>query len=368
MRGRIDTRHISISGHLGVSRRAGCGLSRRSSLLVEMMAPVTICHVAERAGVGVGTVSRVLNGSANVRGTTRDRVLQAIEELDYRPSHAARQLATSKTLTLGVLLPFLTRSFFVEVLRGIEQVLARTPYHLVIYNAETPQRRAYYFEEMPFLGRVDGLLIISLALYDQDVARLAAAELPVVQVDEYHPAVSGIQGNNVAGGRMLVQHLLELGHRRIAYICDEPDNRTNGERLRGYRHALEGWGVPLRPEYVRGSGEYSRTAAIRLTYELLRAPEPPTAIFAMSDMMAMGTLEAAQSAGVPVPGQLAVAGYDDMDLASYLGLTTVRQPMIEMGRQGIELLLGILAGDVTELVQRQFPVELIVRGTTGPPS
>jgi DNA-binding LacI/PurR family transcriptional regulator len=331
------------------------------------MAPVTIRHVAERAGVGVGTVSRVLNGSANVRGTTRERVLQAIEELDYRPSHAARQLATSKTFTLGVLLPFLTRSFFVEVLRGIEQITAGTPYHLVIYNAETPERRAYYLEEMPFLGRVDGLLIISLPLYDQDVARLAAAELPVVQVDEYHPAVPGIQGNNVAGGRMLVRHLLRLGHRRIAYICDEPDNRTNGERLCGYRHAVEEWGVPLRPEYVRGSGEYGRAAAIRLTCDLLREPEPPTAIFAMSDVMAMGALEAAQSAGVPVPGRLSVAGYDDMDLASYLGLTTVRQPMSEMGRQGIELLLGILSGDVTELVQRQFPIELIVRGTTGPP-
>ncbi|GIV96773.1 MAG: LacI family transcriptional regulator [Herpetosiphonaceae bacterium] len=332
----------------------------------------TIFDVARKAGVGIGTVSRVLNGAPNVKQATRERVLQVIEELGYRPSHAARQLATSRTFTIGVIVPFITRAFFVEVLRGVEQVIAGTAYNLVIYNVETPRQRAYYLEQLPFLGRIDGLLIISLPLRQRDVEQLLRNGPPTVLIDEYHPALTSVQSDNTAGARMAIEHLLRLGHERIAVIGDTLNHplgfRINRERLGSYRRTLELHHIAVRDEYQRWSEEYGREGGKLLANELLSLTERPTAIFALNDMMALGVLEAARDAAIQVPQDLAVIGYDDIELASYLNLTTVRQPMSEMGRRGATLLLNILADGSEQVIHQRLPVELVIRGTTAPSS
>jgi LacI family transcriptional regulator len=327
----------------------------------------TIKDVAQRAGVGIGTVSRVLNQSGPVSDATRARVLDAIAALEFRPSHSARQLATAQTYTIGVIVPFLTRPFYVAVLRGIEAMIASTRYHLHIFNIETAEKRDYYFTELPYRGRIDALIVLSLVLSDEHVARLHAAGIPTLLLDTRHPELPSIAFDNAAGARQAVEHLIELGHRRIAYISGlaqpELDFRSNYERLSGYQSALQAHGLPARPEYVLMDGD-GHAMGLQMAEQLLALDAPPTAIFAASDELAIGALQAAQRRGLRVPHDLAVIGYDDIDLAPFFGLTTIRQPMTELGQQGVTLLLQQLSEHDEPPHELTLPVELIVRTTT----
>ncbi len=331
----------------------------------------TIRDVAKQAGVGLGTVSRVLNDSPLVSETTRQRVLQVIAELDYSPSPVARRLSLGKTLTIGTIAPFFTRPSCVERLRGIEASLAESEYDLILFNVETVERRNACFREVPRRDRVDGVLIVSLTPSDQDVARFDEAQVPVVLVDAHHPDLSRAVTDDVKGGRLATRHLIDLGHRRIAYVSDPlqgPFHFTSSrDRYQGYRQALEAASLPFCPDYHR-QGKHGRYEARHLTSELLALPDPPTAVFAASDTQAMGVLEAAQDAGLAVPADLSVVGYDDIEVAEYLRLTTVRQQLFESGEQGVDLLLQTLAAPPAEPRQEILPVELVLRGTSAPPS
>jgi LacI family transcriptional regulator len=180
----------------------------------------TIYDVARHAGVGVGTVSRVLNDSPRVSEATRQKVLAAIEELDYHPSPIAQRLSLRKTFAIGVIAPFVTRPAFVGRLRGVEAALTESEYDLVLYNVETTDKRDACFRELPTSQRFDGLLIIALPPTDEDVAHFHQAGIPVVLIDAHHPALSCVVIDDVKGGYMATQHLIELGHTRIAYISD----------------------------------------------------------------------------------------------------------------------------------------------------
>lgn len=326
----------------------------------------TIKEVAHRAGVGIGTVSRVLNEAEAVSPATRARVQQAIAELNYHPSHAARQLVTARTQTIGVILPFLTRPFYINVLQGIESKVAATPYHLNIFSVENGPRRSYYFDEMPYRGRVDGLIVVSLPLTDTEVARLHAIKLPTVLVDGFHPALPTITMQNVAGARTAVEYLLSRGHSRIAFISGPVEAdlgfTVNRDRLQGYLAALRAYNVTPQSAYQL-AGEDTHADGGRMTNILLDLPTPPTAIFACSDVHALGVLQAVQARGLRVPDDVAVVGYDDIELAAYFGLTTVRQPMAEMGRRGLELLLQAVEEPGGEPVHHCFTASLIIRHT-----
>ncbi len=331
----------------------------------------TIYEVAKQAGVGVGTVSRVLNGSPNVRAETRQRVLDVIEQLNYHPSPIARRLSLRKTLAIGVIAPFFTRPSIVERLRGIESLVAESEYDLVVYNIETPAKRDTCFREVVTSHRVDGLIIIHLAPTEADVQRWAAARTPVILVDARHPALHRVVIDDVAGGYMATQHLIELGHRRIGYISDpldEPFHFTSSrDRLQGYRQALVDHGLPVRPEYHQ-AGQHGREQARQMAHALLRLPEPPTAIFAHSDTQALGVIQAAADLGLRIPADLSVIGFDDIEMAEYVHLTTIRQPLVETGRQGIELLLRAMDDPDLPTTCAELPIELIVRRTTAPPT
>jgi DNA-binding LacI/PurR family transcriptional regulator len=332
----------------------------------------TIADVATRAGVGVATVSRVLNGHSNVRSTTRERVLEAIEALNYRPSPLARNLSLRRTHVIGVVVPFFTSPSAVERVRGVATALARSPYDLMLFDIESEDRREHAFQLFDRGDRSDGLLIISLIPPDQEVERLHSARLPVVLIDAPHPAFASIVVDDVNGGELATTHLVELGHRRIAFLGDKsPDPfrfASSRDRTRGYERALTRAGIELRPELVR-EGTQSHHVARSTAIDLLRLPERPTAVFAASDTQALGVLEAARILGLRVPEELSVVGFDDIDIAAYVGLTTVRQPLFESGRRGGELLLQMLAGAGQQLGAEHaelLPLELVIRSTTAP--
>jgi LacI family transcriptional regulator/LacI family repressor for deo operon, udp, cdd, tsx, nupC, and nupG len=332
----------------------------------------TIRDVARKAGVGLGTVSRVLNNSPLVSPSTRQRVLDAIAELRYSPSQLARSFALGRTNTIATIAPFFTRPSVVERLRGIEAALAGSSYNLVVFNVETVARRDACFRDVPRRDRCDGLVVISLAPRAAEVEFLLQHDVPVVLVDTAAPGLPSVLIDDIAGGRLATQCLIELGHRRIGFVGDSlaemaAFNFTSSrDRFIGYQHALNEAGIMPRPDYER-HGIHGRYEARLLARALLQLAEPPTAIFAASDTQAMGVLEAARDMGLAVPAQLSVIGFDDIDVAEYLGLSTVRQPLFESGVRGVELLLGQLGGTPPPLEPEILPVELRLRGTAAPP-
>lgn len=335
------------------------------------MPSITIREVAKHAGVGIGTVSRVLNDSTAVSEATRRKVLQAIEELDYSPSAIARRLSLGRTMTIGVIAPFFVRPSYIERVRGVESILGESEYNFVIYNVETVGRRVTYFRDLPRQENADGLLIMSLTPTDAEVDRFQASNLPVVLVDCAHPRLTHVIVDNVAGGFTATDHLIQLGHRKIGYITDVHQNSPFGftpieDRYAGYRAALAEAGIPFHPDYCR-EGELSGREARRLAYELLTLPDPPTAIFAYSDTQAVGVLRAAHELGLKVPEQLSVIGFDDIEIAEFLHLTTVRQHLFESGARGAQLLLQEITGAATPPTQIVLPTTLVERATTASP-
>jgi len=321
----------------------------------------TIARVAALAGVGVGTVSRVLNDSGAVSTSTRRRVEEAIDALGYEPSAAARALSTGRTMSIGVVAPFLTQPSVVERLRGVARRVADADYRLLLFDVERPDRLYDSVGHFAVNGRVDGLLVVSLALPEG----FRAGSVPIVLVDRENPDLPSVHIDDEAGGRLATEHLLELGHTRIAFVGDIEENPygfdSSARRRRGYAAALHDAGVAIDPALVR-TGPHGRDAARALARDLLEAAVPPSAIFAASDDQALGVLEAAESASVSVPDRLSVVGFDDLEVARYAHLTTVAQPLEASGARGVDLLLDALAGERPR--SEQLDCELVVRGTT----
>lgn len=331
-----------------------------------------IADVARIAGFGVGTVSRVLNGSPLVSDATRAAVLATIDALDYRPSRHGRRLSLGRTLTLGVVVPFFTSPSVVERMKGFVEGIAGSRYDFALFNVTTASERERHLADLARGDRADGILIVTLRPTDAEVEAFAAAGVAAVLVDVAHPALPHVIVDDVEGGYLATRYLLDLGHRRIGFVGGPPAKRnpfgfvSSPRRLEGYHKALEQAGVDHSLDYVR-EGTYGRHVAHRLTAELLRLPDPPTAIFAVSDALALGVLEAAGRAGLAVPGELSVVGFDDIEVAAYVGLTTVRQPLVESGLRGAELLLAALEGGVQAAAGETLPLDLVVRRTTAPP-
>jgi LacI family transcriptional regulator len=306
-----------------------------------------IRDVAARAGVGVGTVSRVLNDSPGVARATRERVRAVMDELGYRPSTTARNLSLGRTLTLGVIAPFFTSPSVVERLRGIDDVVGRSPYDLTLFNIETRDQRRAALRRFARRDRLDGVLIISLPLTPGEIRTFDRDALPAVCVDVANAMLPHVCIDDVGGGAMAARHLLEAGHRHIAFVGDVEENpfgfASSERRLEGFRRELDAAGVALPAGYVK-RGPFGRATAGRLTRQLLSLRRRPTAVFAASDVQAFGVLDAAARAGLTVPDDLSVIGFDDIELAAAIGLTTVRQPLRETGRAGAALLLRAIDG------------------------
>jgi LacI family transcriptional regulator len=331
---------------------------------------ITIDDVATRAGVGASTVSRVLNGG-QASGRAKAQVLAAVDDLGYRPKASARSLATGATGVLAVVIPFFTQPSAVERMRGVLAALDATAYELALCNVATPEQRDQYLGVRAPLDRSDALLIVSLPPHDHEVEAFRRAGAPVMLLDAFHPGLPSLRTDDVAGGMLATRHLIELGHRRIAFVGDRPAEGlgfASSERRRdGYRLALQRAGLPELPELQR-CGPHGRAVAHRLTRELVSLPDPPTAIFAASDTQALGVLEAATFEGIAVPGDLSVIGFDDLEVAPYVGLTTVHQPLEESGRRAVERLVAALEREDPQPHEERLELELVVRRTTAGPS
>jgi LacI family transcriptional regulator/LacI family repressor for deo operon, udp, cdd, tsx, nupC, and nupG len=298
-----------------------------------------------------------------------------VQELGYRPNPAAQRLASGKSLTVAVTVPFFTLPSVLARLDGAINLLAGTDYDLIIHNIQVPAQRWACFQHIPRQRKADGLLIISISpLCEGEVALLVQAEIPIVLIDADHPGLSmfsRVVVDDEAGGRLATEHLLGLGHRHIGFLGDQTGNpihfTSTRDRLRGYRQALEAAGIEPREEHRVETG-HSRAEARRMAHVLLSSRDRPTGVFAASDTQAAGVLEAARDLKLLVPEQLSVVGYDDIELADVVGLTTVRQPLFRSGQRGMQLLLDALRGNPYPPAREVLPLELVVRGTTGPPS
>jgi LacI family transcriptional regulator len=330
----------------------------------------TIQDVARRAGVAVGTVSRVLNESPKVKPVTRQRVLAAIHTLDYSPNLIARSMTSRRTGSVGVIVPFFTRPFFSEVLQGVEVMISNVGREFVLYNAQSNEQCDAYFRKLPRQRRVDGLLIISLFPDDATVTRFLSAKLPIVLVDAYHPQLTSLVVNNEDGAYQAVHYLTELGHRRIGFINGVPESdfrfNSSDDRLSGFCHALADAGIDQEPGLIL-TEEWDRHGGRRAAIQMLTRPERPTAIFAASDLQAVGVLEAARMLNIAIPNELSLIGFDGIELAEILELSTVQQPMKRMGELGAQKLIERIESSSNNMPppeRIQLQATLVTRHTT----
>lgn len=322
--------------------------------------PVTIKEVAAEAGVSVATISRVFNGKGPVRESTSRRVMETAQALHYAPHGAARSLSMRRTHTVGLLLPDLHGEFFSEVIRGIDGETRRAGYHLLVSGFHSDQ------QEMTAVlramrGRVDGLIVMSP---EREAAVLCAhlpADLPVVLLNNLSGAAQAIAIDNYGGAVAMVKHLLGIGHRRIAFIKGPAKNADACERLRGYRDAI-GTAICLEVD-----GDFSEEAGYRAVRNLLQLEQHPSAIFAANDAMAIGALSALREAGVIVPDDIALCGFDDIPIARYVTppLTTVNVAIAELGRRAFEVLETRLQDGQEDNQREILPTTLVIRESCG---
>ena len=326
----------------------------------------TIYDVAECAEVSITTVSRVLNTPDKVNPKTREKILNAIDKLAFVPKAEARARAMQYTGRIGVISPFFTAPSFIQRLRGIAAALSPEKFELVIYTVDSKDHLQGYLSSLPLTGNLDGLIILSLPVDDAQVGRLIDHGVPTVLIEFPHPKLNCVVIDDVEGGYLATTYLLGKGHRRIAFLGDTdlPEYSIHPVtlRLRGFRRALKEARIKLPETFVR-LAPYSPEQTRNVDKELLNLPEPPTAIFAATDFQALGVLKAAYQLGFKVPDQLAVIGFDDLDIAEYVDLTTISQHLDESGRLAVEILLAQIKEPSRPLKHIKIPLKLIERQT-----
>ncbi len=329
----------------------------------------TIADVARQAGVSPATVSRYLVGKP-VR--TERAIRQAIEELRFRPSHVARSLKSGRTSHLALVVPDVTNPFFAAVVKGAESISRQAGYTMVLYNTdESSELESQIILDLP--GRVDGVILAPAAEDATGHKRLGEAGIPVVFLDrEALPAgqCDTVVVDNLGGAREAAEHLVGLGHRRIAMITGAPDSTPGRERAQGFAAALESWNAALADELVVGGG-FREDGGYQAMLRLLALPEPPTAVFATNNLMTFGALRALRDMAISVPAQLSLVGFDDHELAPLLSpaLTVVHRPMEEQGVLAMRLLVQRLRGKRSAEPSRiVLATRLIVRESTAAPS
>lgn len=330
-----------------------------------------IKDVAREVGVSTATVSRALRGLPRVSEETRRRVLEVAERLEYVASPHASSLASGRSSTVGVVVPFVTRWFFGSVVHGADELLRERGYDLLLYNlGGDPEARRRVFSSHLLGKRVASVMVLALQPTEQEIGSLSRSGIPTVVVGGGSvPGWSSVRIDDVAAARTAVQHLVDLGHTRIAQIGaghdgphDALDFSAPLNRLAGYRSVMQEAGLPIDPVW-EAAGDFTPRGGLAAAQALLGGPHPPTAIFAASDEMAIGAVHAVRAAGLRVPEDVSVVGVDDHELAEFFGLTTVAQPVHDLGRRGAAMLLNPPAA-AEDLV---LPTRLVVRTTTAPP-
>ncbi len=331
---------------------------------------VTIFDVAREAGVSYGTVSRVLNHRDHVRPETREAVMAAVDRLGFVANQQARRLAGGRSQVIGLLLHGLNTSYADEILRGIDAELEAASYDLLLYTTHRRKLKESAYVGTITRGMADGLLLLLPRNAAAYLNSLRARKFPYILIDHQGTGDPdhSVGATNRQGGHEATRYLIGLGHRRIGFVTGTLDLACATDRLDGYRQALAEHAIPFDPALVQ-PGDFDQPSGSTAAQALLDLPQPPTAVFASNDAMAFGVMEAARARGCSVPGDLSVVGFDDIPQTTlvYPPLTTIRQPLEEMGRVATRMLLHLITDPQADMRTVTLPTSLVERQSCGPP-
>ncbi|WP_085524609.1 LacI family DNA-binding transcriptional regulator [Tuberibacillus sp. Marseille-P3662] len=328
----------------------------------------TMSDVAKKSGVSTATVSRVLQSPESVKDHTKYKVLQAIEALNYKPNILARNFRKTETKSLLVVIPRISNNVFSEILSGIEWVANQQGYQVILKQPNKSFSKANY-DYIDYLRQqqVDGVIFLTVQPREVNFDKTSQSDA-VVSVSDYldpPPCPTVMVDNEMSGGKA-TQHLIQLGHDSISHISGPMDLPMSQDRLKGYVQALESHALPVKDEWIQ-EGDFTIDSGYQIMNQLLTLNHPPTAVFAANDEMAMGAIKAAHNRGVHIPNDLSIVGFDDIKFSSVMepGLTTIAQPMFDMGKKAMTLLLERMNGTTIMDQKVILPTKLVVRESSG---
>jgi LacI family transcriptional regulator len=329
---------------------------------------VTIVDVAQEAGVSYATVSRVLNNDSHVSPDTRERVIRSITRLGYTVNQQARMLAGGRAHVIGLLVPDLGTGYIGEIMRGVDEALVAAQYDLMLYTTHRRKTKESAYVASLTQGMTDGLLLVLPRDPGEFIFTLRQRHFPYVLID--HQGIgeveSSVGATNYQGGYDATKYLIDLGHQRIGFITGTLDLGCSRDRQAGYEVALHDHGLPVDPQLIQ-EGDFSQPSGFTAAQALLALPAAvPTAIFASNDVMAFGVMEAVRDRGLRIPEDISIVGFDNIPQAVQVSpqLTTVQQPLAEMGREAARRLLGLIQEPERPYAHVELPTRLIVRAST----
>ncbi|MBL8050649.1 MAG: LacI family DNA-binding transcriptional regulator [Anaerolineales bacterium] len=322
---------------------------------------VTIQDVAKKAGVSVSTVSRVLNGKADVAGDTQEKILGVISKLGYTSNLAARSMRSRRKDLLGLVVPDIGFPYSIEVMKGINRAIAESTFDLLVYTMGDVHKSGAVLHEQHYVSLLnnsltDGVIIVASA------AAEFITDAPIIAVDPHivNPRYPSVQGTNYQGAVEVMQYLLKLGHERIGFICGRPEIASAERRLKGYKDALKEAGIAIDKDLIV-PGDFTTKSGYASALQLLNLKHPPTAIFAANDQSALGVFQAAQEMELRIPEDLSVVGFDNIAEAKYVGLTTVDQFLSEMGYIATQMLIKMVNHQPLDVQVHKMPTRLVER-------
>lgn len=329
----------------------------------------TIFDIAERAGVSYSTVSRTLSGFEFVKESTREKVLIAVQELGYVPNQQARSLAGGRSNLIGVLVPTLTNDYIAQIVHGIDDELTKSDFNIILYTTNRHRGKEAIYVATIMNGAADALLLVAPTISDPYLEALREQSFPYVLIDQADQAEQSMAVNttNQKGAYEATQYLIKLGHRRIGFLAGLPQLNSATERLIGYQMALSDYGIRFLPAYI-AQGNFTFNDGYKGVHQILALPEPPTAIFAANDISALGAMEAIREMDLRIPEDISLVGFDDIPQAAltYPKLTTIRQPLHQMGNEAAKLLLKHLEHPSSETRRILLDTELVIRDSCCP--
>ena len=330
---------------------------------------VTITDIARKAGVSKMTVSRVINKTGTVASQAQEKIEKLIKEMNYHPDQIARSLSSKKTRTIGIVIPkkekIFMDNYIAHVLSGVSEVLKDRDYRIMLFPIDVDNE----FEVLNLAqgNLVDGLVLLKISDRDKYVSHLSESSLPCIRINNRvdDDKVNFIDSENIKGAKLAMEYLYRKGHRKIGFVCGKLDETNGMDRFVGYKESLDDLGLKYIEDWII-QGEFDKDIAYEHTEKILRLTNRPTAIFSSDDYMALGVIEKLQEKGYQVPGDFAVIGFDDIDIASILkpALTTIRQPMHELGSEAAMLLLKLIDKKIKPPIKKYLDVRLIVRETS----
>ena len=331
---------------------------------------VTIYDIAEKAGVSIATVSRVFNANPRVSDSTREAVLKVAEDLGYQPHASARSLARRQTETISAVIPMISNNFFAEVLKGLQDRMSTSPYDLLVFSAPNLNDVGPLLSKAMHRGRSAGMLLFSAPVQNGMEGQLKRGGQPVVLVDSYHHGFDSISTDNRRGGEAAAEFMIQQGIERPAVLMASPSSIPASQRLEGFQQRLEQAGRSLPESRIAAADSlaefdgFTENSGYAGMKSLLNQADLPDAVFVTSDIQAIGALQAIRESGLSVPDDIQLIGFDDLPIARYMGLTTLRQPMHDIGSRAFDLLLDRIERPGSPVAHTVFAPSLIERQTT----